>query len=165
MGWRFTDRDTLSALFFAVIGALFCLGAVLIRIGTLAAPGNGFFPFLVGAVLILLSFASMARRVQGREPSGNSTPFWPHEKSRAKVACALGAILVYALIFEWVGFAVATFVLLLFLLKTIDPVKWKTAFLMSFLFTLVGFLLFQVLLKAPLPEGWISWWRISRWIF
>jgi hypothetical protein len=165
MGWRFTDRDTLSALFMAVIGVLFCLGAVRIHIGSLAAPGNGFFPFLVGAVLILLSFASIMRRVRGREVPRGSSPFWPHEKSKVKVACALGAILVYALIFEWVGFAAATFILLLFLLKTIDPVKWKTAFSMSFLFTLAEFLLFQVWLKAQLPEGWISWWRISRWIF
>jgi DsbC/DsbD-like thiol-disulfide interchange protein len=81
------------------------------------------------------------------------------------VAAVLISITLYTLVFEIVGFAVATFLLFLFLLKTIDHAAWKSAFLISLAATVAGFFLFQVWLQVQLPEGWIGWWRISKWIF
>jgi len=158
-------REFLSAIFLGIIGMMFCVGAYHVGIGSLANPGDGFFPFLVGVALVLLSLALIIQRIQGRASSKGPPPFWPEKKSKVRGAYTLGAILTYALVFEWMGFAAATFGLFLFLLKTIDPVKWRSALFWSFTVTIIGFLLFQVFLKAQLPEGWVSWWSISRWIF
>lgn len=158
-------QEILSAIFSGFIGMMFCVGAYRVGIGSLANPGDGFFPFLVGVTLVLLSLALIIQRVQRKDSSKALPPFWPGKESKLRVAYTLGAILIYVMVFEWMGFAAATFGLFLFLLKTIDPVKWKSAFLLSFFVTIVGFLLFQVFLKVQLPEGWVSWWRISRWIF
>jgi putative tricarboxylic transport membrane protein len=157
--------EFLSGIFLGLVGLLFCLGSYTVGLGSLANPGGGFVPFLVGAILFLLSLIFLLQRVKNRPPVKKSAPFWPEKSSKIRVAYTLGAILVYVLIFEQVGFAVATFVLFFFLLKMIDPIKWQSAVLHSLMVTLVWFVLFQVILKAQLPEGWVSWWRISRWIF
>ena len=158
-------REFLSAIVLGIIGIILCIGAYHVGLGSLANPGNGFVPFLIGGALTVLCLVFLIQGVQGRASLKELPPFWPEKKSKLRVAHTLGAILVYTLVFEWMGFAAATFGLFLFLLKTIDPVKWRSAFLLSFFVTIIGFLLFQVFLKAQLPEGWVSWWRISRWIF
>jgi len=157
-------REFLSAIFLGVIGLLFCIGGLSVGIGSLASPGEGFLPLVAGATLLLLSLAFAIQRFSGKGPRRDVKSFWPEAKSKLRVAYVLGAILIYVAVFEWMGFALATFILFLFLLKTIDPVSWPNAFLLSFLVTLFGFFLFQVWLHVQLPEGWISWWRISRWI-
>jgi hypothetical protein len=158
-------REFLSAIFLGIIGIILSIGAYMTGLGFVANPGGGFVPFLIGVVLTLLSLTFLIQRIQGKTSSKKPPPFWPEKRSKVRVAYSLGAILVYVLVFEWMGFAVATFGLFLFLLKTIDPVKWRSAIFLSFLVTIIWFLLFQVFLKAQLPEGWVSWWRISRWIF
>lgn len=165
MSSKWATREAASAGFLVVIGSFFCIGAYQIGLGTLARPGNGFFPLVVGGLLVFLSAVQILRTVRGRKTTVEESPFWPEKGSRVRVAYALGAILVYTVVFEHVGFAVATFALFLFLLKVIDPMRWGRALLTSFIITLGGFLLFQVWLKAQLPEGWVSWWRIYQWIF
>jgi len=157
-------REFLSAIFLGVIGLLFLSGAFSVGIGSLASPGEGFLPLLAGGALLLLSFAFAIQRFSGKCPRREVKSFWPEPKSMLRVAYVLGVVLIYVAVFEWIGFALATFILFLFLLKTIDPVSWRSAFLLSFLMTVFGFLLFQVWLQVQLPEGWISWWRIARWI-
>ena len=157
--------ERISIICLGLIGLLICLEAYRMGIGSLANPDQGFLPFLAGGVLFLLSVALGIRRIRQTHPAKPPQPFWPESRSKWRVGYVLGAILLYILAFKWMGFALATFLLFLFLLKTIDPVGWRKAILISAVATGVGFLVFQVGLKTQLPEGWLSWWRISKWIF
>ncbi len=165
MGRVVNIREFLSAVFLAIIGLLFCGGAYMAGIGSPANPGEGFMPLVAGAALFLLSLALLFQRTCSKKISKERNPFWPEKGSQIRVAAVLASILIYTFVFEWIGFALATFILFLFLLKTIDPVSWRNAFFISLLTTVAGFFLFQVWLQVQLPEGWISWWRISQWIF
>ena len=115
--------------------------------------------------MVMLS-AGLAFRSVGRgSRSDAETPLWTESGSVFRIVCILGAMLVYLLIFEWIGFAPATLALLVFLLRTIDPVPWKFTLLMSLTVTVLCVLLFQVWLKVQLPLGLLSDLGIVKWIY
>jgi putative tricarboxylic transport membrane protein len=69
------------------------------------------------------------------------------------VVYALAGILVYALIFEWLGFILSTFLLVTFLLRLLNPRTWWTTLLTAGVISLSAYAVFDVLLKSGLPKG------------
>jgi hypothetical protein len=165
MGVAITQRDVLGATMLAGVGLVFCAGGFSLGVGSLAKPGDGFLPALAGGALFVFSAIHAWHKSRIAHHAKKDTPYWPERSSPFRVGAVLLSTLFYALAFDTVGFAVATFVLFLVLLRCVDPVGWPSAVLISLATTAVAFTLFQVWLQVPLPEGWVSWWRISRWIF
>jgi hypothetical protein len=157
--------DFWGGLILGMLGLLVMLGALQMPVGSLAQPEDGLLPVLVGSIIVLLSAWLIFKSLRRSRDSVKETFFWPDSGSPVRIACILIAMLVYLFIFEWMGFAPATFVLLVFLLRTIDPVPWKSTVLMSLLTTVLCVLLFQVWLKVQLPMGWLSGLRVGTWIF
>jgi hypothetical protein len=158
-------RDFWSGIVLGLLGLLVTVGALQMPVGSLAQPDDGFMPLVTGSAMVALSAGLAWRSLRRPIQASQHQPFWPESQSGLRVACVIGAMLVYVVAFEWVGFVPATFALFVFLLKAIDPVPWKTTVLMSILVTVGCFLLFQVWLKVQLPAGWLSGWRIGSWIF
>jgi putative tricarboxylic transport membrane protein len=158
-------RDFWSGIVLGLLGLVECIGAFQMPFGSLDQPDDGFMPLWVGAVMLVLS-ALLTLRSLGQGPvSVTEPPFWLESKSPIRIACILGAMSVYLIVFEGIGFALATFVLLIFLLRTIDPVPWRFSLLMGLSVTAFCVLLFQVWLQVQLPMGWLSGWRMGPWIF
>jgi hypothetical protein len=63
------------------------------------------------------------------------------------------AVAAYAVILERIGFLVNTFLLLVFLLKVVEPQSWKTAIIAGLVTALASELLFNVILRAQIPSG------------
>jgi len=158
-------RDFWSGIILGLLGLLVTVGAFQMPVGSLAQPDDGFMPLLTGSAMVALSARLAWRGLRRSIQSSPSHAFWPESQRGLRVACVIGAMLVYVVAFEWVGFVPATFALFVFLLKAIEPVPWKTTVLMSVLVTVGRFLLFQVWLQVQLPAGWLSGWRIGSWIF
>ena len=104
-----------------------------------------FYPLVLSVIMILLSIALMIW------PSEHSTT-WPGWKNFRKIAIVSGAILVYALVLQEVGFLVSASILMAICMwifeaegKWIAPVSIATA---------IGFyLVFDRLLGLNLPAG------------
>lgn len=158
-------RDFWSGIILGLLGLLVTVGASQMPVGSLAQPDDGFMPLVTGSAMVALSARLAWRGLRRSIQSSPSHAFWPESQRGLRVACVIGAMLVYVVAFEWVGFVPATFALFVFLLKAIEPVPWKTAVLMSVLVTVGCFLLFQVWLQVQLPAGWLSGWRIGSWTF
>ena len=158
-------RDVGSGITLMLVGLIVLAGSLRMPIGSLAQPDDGFMPMLAGSAITVLSARLTWRGLRCPAPGSRHQPFWPEARSGLRVLCVVGAMLTYALAFEWMGFAPVTFALFLFLLRTIDPVPIKTAVLTSLLVIAGCFLLFQVWLQVQLPAGWLSGWRIGSWIF
>ena len=78
----------------------------------------------------------------------------PGEDGRfIKVVGVLAVLAVYALVLEPVGYPIATFVLVLFMLRVTDPQRWPVAFGMGLLAAGGSYVLFGVWLGVPLPAG------------
>ena len=52
-----------------------------------------------------------------------------------------------------IGFLTSTFLLLLFLFRCVEPLRWRTVFMAAGLTLAFTYILFSVLLGARLPTG------------
>ena len=128
-------------------------GAVRLRVGELASPGPGFFPFWLGILLCMASLALLAGslgRGGGRTPGKYVAAATP--SGTRKVVGTLLGLAGYAIAFEPLGFAPATFLFLLFLYRVVEPRRWRAAIAGSLIITVISYTLFQ-LLRVPLPSG------------
>jgi len=148
------NRDLISSLFWIGFGALFCIGAV--QNGIMLSPGvpgPGCLAFIVGSILIGLSFfvliPAISKQGKAAEPA---EAFFPHPESLRKLSIALLALLGYAAGVEPLGFVTATLLFLFFVLTFIEPQKWKTILVFSGLTTFLAYALFTAL-KVELPRG------------
>ena len=72
-------------------------------------------------------------------------------------------IVVYALVFDYVGFFVSTLVLIPIYLKFLR-VKTLTSLVVGFIFAMLALLLFPVFLLIPLPRGYGVFYDLTTYI-
>ncbi len=80
-------------------------------------------------------------------------PLIPNGAAFKRVALSLGGMLLSAVLFEFLGFVLTFFCLIIFLIRAIQPEKWRVDILYTLAFTLGAYMLFHVLLKTTLPTG------------
>lgn len=138
--------------------ALLCLGAVLLygwggsSLDT-ALQGDVIGPAVFPAVLtgfgILLCIVLF---VNGR-PAPAPADATPHPDPVLPALVPAALLLGYALVFEWLGFLLATAVFLTVAFRYLGHPRWSSALIYSLVFTGGIFLVFQVGLGIKLPPG------------
>lgn len=136
-------------------GVLLCFGLAAIvearrlAVGEAGQPGPGFFPFwlavaftLVTAALFVLSFRSRQEVESVSEPVR-----W------RPLGLTFLSLLGYALALEPLGFLLATFLLMLVLFRSVEPLGWPAAVGGSLATSLLAYALFKVWLQVQLPAG------------
>jgi len=141
-------RDLGAAAVLLVFGLVAVSQAWGLRLGSVAAPGPGFFPLGLAIAFSLVSLGLLVTAF--RTPPGTAPP--PADAGgRVKVLGALGALLVYALTLEWLGFPLATFGLLLFFFKVLQRQRWLVAIGGSLVTSLTTYFIFKLWLGVNLP--------------
>jgi hypothetical protein len=141
-------RELRSGIFFFALAVLALWESVRAGLGTLREPGSGFLSFCAGSALLILSAVLLSRGWK------NSDSLPVHSR---RVILAVLALLAYSLALEFVGFLLATFLLVAVLLEIGEPRRWWAQAGMSALITLLVYLVFGVLLHVHFPQGF---WRI-----
>ena len=117
--------------------------------------GPGFFPFVMGLILVLLSLILIVQSMMAKE-GGEKRSFWSTQQGWKLVLLTLSATIAYPIIFNHLGFLLSTFFLLLFLFKGIGHLKWWVAGFGGATAATIVYLIFEVWLKANLPGGILS---------
>src|SRR5262249_61379506 len=102
----------------------------------------------LAVLLVLLSLLLLGRALRV-QPAARA-------KSDSRVGQVIGlvaALAVYTAILEWAGYPIATFFLVLYMVKITHPQRWLLALGISLLAAGGSYLLFAVWLKVPLPPG------------
>jgi len=136
--------------FWIALSIAICWGSHRLGLGSLQEPGPGFMPFIMGALMFILTIASMFERI-------------PSAKKRAplsreiliKLGLTMGSLWLYALLLPVLGFIADTLILMMFLFSVIQKVKWSTALLASVISVAVCYFLFSSL-GAEFPKGFFS---------
>ena len=144
------------------MGIIFCIGSV--RYGDVRSgiPSAGFFPFVGGMILILLSVIHLISSIK-KEINGEKEKFFPQRYSWKRILLSLFTLFAYGVSLKFLGFFLVTFLFMLFSLRFIEPLKWKMVFALSLLTSVFSYLLFEVWLKVQLPHGIFE--GMAKWIF
>ena len=141
--------EIVAGLCFAVIGILFMIGAVKLRVGVPTEPRPGFFPFIDGIILIVLSTLFLIQIFSGR--IGESHAFG---KMGGPILVVLTLIL-YVATLETLGYVITTTILSAVVLKVMETKPWIIV-LVSLILAVVSYLLFDRLLGVTLPRGLLA---------
>ncbi len=147
----------LMALAVYVVATGFRLG-----FGQWREPGAGFIAVLAGGLLFCLSVAWLVPTLVRHAETARR--FFPEAGSARKVALIIAALAGFTLLLEWAGFLLTTLAFMLFLLRAIEPQRWRTTLLLSSLTAVICLLVFQIWLQVQLPEGPVSVYALMQWL-
>jgi len=139
--------DHVAGAFFVAVGVLvFALSGDL-PFGTLSFPGSGFLPKIIATLMIVFGL-TLALQARGSETFASLR--WEDLRHALPVTLAT-ALAIFA--YERLGFALTVFLLLLGLTFGLERKNVLAAAAYSAVVTTVAYVLFEKLLKTPLPHG------------
>ena len=147
------NPDRLSALVFLVIGLCALFSSIALGLGTAREPGPGFLGFLTSCFISLMALIILFQStVKSENKKQEMSDLWRGLKWKRPLGVCLITI-GYILVFEWLGFAVSTFLFLMILMKGMETLGWWKALLLSALSTGFSYLLLSISLEATAPKG------------
>jgi len=142
-----------EAIVTSILFLLLALGAFIesmkLPFGRISAPAAGFFPTILAVLLALTSLFIFVDALRG---SHDGVPHGEPLKWK-KILLTLGSLLVFGLVFERLGYLLATFLFILFLLRAVERQSWGLALSVALSASLVSYIIFGLLLGTPLPAG------------
>ncbi len=150
-------REALTAFCWIVLGLVISVWSATFPFGRWEALGPAVLPFACGLMLILLgSLLLFQVRRKKKEKPFETPPLLPRGAGLTRVVLSVSGMLLAAVLFQFVGYTITVFCLILSLMRINEPEKWKSDLFYAFVFTLGSYMLFQVLLKASLPPGFLG---------
>jgi len=145
--------ELLSSLLLILVGTFFCYSSLHIGIGSINAPGPGLIPFGTGGLLILFSMGTIVEVLLAkRAEADGSNPLFKGGRLGVILA-VLVALFAYALVLHFLGFLLATFLVLTLLFRIPEQQGWKGAIGIAALTTACTYALFGYALQCSLPPG------------
>ena len=141
-----------SLFFFMILAGAICFEAYKLGLGTFSNPQSGLFPFLTGAILGFLCILCIVINLLPKGPR----EWLKVSISWRRVVPMLGGLFVYTLVMSSLGFPLATFLLILGLLKWIEGRTWMSAGSVAFGMSIFSYIIFRIWLKVQLPEGFLG---------
>lgn len=139
--------EILASLFFMLVGIGVTIGGIELRVGTATEPKAGFFPFLGGIALMALSVILGAQAWSGRTPGTKAFgDLW------RPVSLVIGLV-IYAALFDILGYIVATAILSVITLCVLETKKWWVVIALSLTLAIGSYILFDRVLGVTLPKG------------
>jgi putative tricarboxylic transport membrane protein len=142
--------DFMSGLFLFGLSIFICYGTLRLEVGTPQAPGPGFFPFVSGLAIGILSILIWT---EGRKKKFAGNRFWLPQADKKGIVLAFGLLGSYALSLEILGFLATNIFFFLLITKFVSHLRWIKAIVFTALCTIGIQLVFKSLFNTPLPEG------------
>jgi putative tricarboxylic transport membrane protein len=144
--------DFLSGLFLMILSIGVCLMADRLGLGNIYNPGAGLIPFGVAALLGLMSIGlwlkSLLEVTKGyQERQVFKGIQW------GRVVLVLCALLGYGIAFNFLGFHICTFLLMILLLGVGGRLKWWLTITVSLVITFCAYIIFEAWLDCSFPMG------------
>ena len=142
-----------SSLFIMLFGIAICIYSTKLSLYGRRGPGPGFMCFGTGGFLFLLSAYLFLKNLFFAKSEVVERAILKNKKVNIFV---LGSLIFYALFFEKLGFLVDSFIVLSLLFAVSRSLKWYSIIVISFLISVVSYILFSRILNVGLPVGVLS---------
>ena len=130
------------------LGVFIGIKAIRMDLGSFTTPGPGFMPFIVALALFSLSVILLVQTVVSRTEEVEQKPGF--RISAFYIPCY---VVAYVLLFRKVGYLVSTFLLMIFVFKSMGIEKWVWAAITALIATVLSYIFFGLILKLNLPAG------------
>lgn len=144
-----SQQDFWAGLLFVVLGVVFAVGASQHAMGSASAPGPGYFPIVLSALMVLLGamilFFSLTFETDGGQPIG-AVAWRP-------LLVVTGAIVMFGLALPVLGLLLTCPLVLLVSSGAVGRPHWPSLWWSALLLTLAAYLVLVVGLGLPLPVG------------
>jgi putative tricarboxylic transport membrane protein len=142
--------NRIQSLLWAVFGLYITYEGFLLKLGTARAPKPGFMIFWMGVVILILSALFFIETFT--IPRQEHKALW-RDAHWFRGVKLMAALFVYVAVFQFLGFILSTFLLLVFLFKGLEPQSWRNALLLSAVTIVICYLVFGVFLELQFPPG------------
>jgi uncharacterized membrane protein YhhN len=149
MGMK-NSADIVAGLILIFVGIGAVTGAIGLGIGTPTEPQPGFFPFLSGVILFILSSILFVLGWLGRTKGKVS-----FEETR-RPAMLIAVLIAFVGLLEPVGYIIASPILVILALLIMGIRSWRVLLTTSVALSMGTFILFDRLLGITLPVGILS---------
>jgi len=141
-------RERIVAAIALMFGATASYESTKLPFGTIHSPGPGFFPWWTSILIVFLALLLLIQSLKlpssiGREGFGRI----------GKVVALLIVLAAYTFLLDSLGYALCTFLLVLFMLRVTDPQPWVIAVGVASIAAIGSYIVFAVWLSVPLPRG------------
>lgn len=137
-------------LFWLAIAVPAAIESWRLHVGSFHNPGAGFLPFYAALLFAALALISLVQDLKAM--SGPASEIWG-EVHKGRLAAMVVSLFIYVAVLEWLGFMLATFLLMLVLFRLLEPYRWTTVLLLSLVTMGAAYVFFVVLLDSRLPRG------------
>lgn len=149
------NNDQVSSGIWFFVGVTICLASFQYKIGTLSSPGSGFLPFLSGLAIGFFSIVGFIHATI-RKNRGEVWDSFLKAVHWEKALIILISLFAYGLLLGPIGFFLCTLLFIGFLLRVVVPQRWLLVTVGSLLITVASYIVFEVLLKAQMPRGFLG---------
>jgi putative tricarboxylic transport membrane protein len=115
-------------------------------VGSVTAPGAGFWPFCIALAMAALGAVLFVRPALAPAADAAASRW-------GKFAVGLASMVLYVLVLERLGYLLATAGLVLVQLRWVENRSWRGSVVTAFIAAAVSLVVFRTLLKVPLPLG------------
>lgn len=139
-----SPRDFWTGIWYAAFGCATVLAGSKYGLGTATRMGPGYFPVMLGTLLVIIGIASLIRSfLRSGEPVGKF--------ALKQAVLILGAVLLFGLLIRPAGLVIALIVLVVGSSCASDKFNWKVSLLLSAGLVAFSSLVFVKGLGVPLP--------------
>ena len=140
--------DRVSGMALLVFALAVAWEAAKLPFGSINAPDAGFFPLSLAVALALLS-GLILLGTWLPETTALAMPSW---RGASRVTVAVATMAAYVAVIEWLGYLLATALVMLSLLRGVERLRWRTSVVVSVVSVVGSYVLFRRL-GVPLPPG------------
>jgi len=151
--------DKIPCLIWLGLGVFFTVGARKYGIGSLDEPGPGFFPLVGGVSLCLAALSHLVQLMRKPLCGARESSLWGEAHWGRSVAVAAGLVL-YAFAVDFLGFIIATFLLMFILFSLYDRTKFIFAIAGSLSVVTITYFVFSIWLNVRFPAGILRRWGV-----
>jgi putative tricarboxylic transport membrane protein len=148
--------DQWSGLALSILAVGMIWAALGLPYGNIHNPGPGFFPLWLGVILGGMSIALFVQTTRGKESERTLGDILEEDVRWGKVLLVLAVLILYAFLMDYIGFLIVTFLLMIVLLRFIEPQPWKVVIGWALGGSVGSYLIFEVWMKLRLPKGFLG---------
>lgn len=147
---KIDNTELWAGLFGLALSAFVVWSGYTLKIGSIHDPGSGYVMFYAGLLMVIFSLIILFSAIKDGGPTFLS--LW-RDVLWTKPLIVIALLIVFTFVFEPLGFLVSTTLLLIALLRVIDPVPWGKAIPIAVLTPLICWYVLDKLLLIQLPSG------------